>query len=86
MSDHNSGKAMQLPMFDGREESFQKWWTKFRAYAVAQGFVKCLQEKAEKDLPSEEDEELDHNSETDKRKIEAMHRNQLAVANLTIGA
>ena len=39
MSDN---KSVVLPTFSGEDEAFQVWWTKFRAFATAKGFVNAL--------------------------------------------
>jgi hypothetical protein len=73
MSDN---KSIILPTFSGKDEDFQLWWTKFRAFATAKGFVEALLGK-EDDLPDGQDEELDETK--DQSMIKARMRNSLAV-------
>ena len=73
MSDN---KSIALPMFDGKDEHYQEWWTKFRAFATAKGFVNALKGR-EADLPATEDE-----ATTNESKIKAKLRNSLAMAYL----
>ena len=37
MSDNNM--SVSLPVFNGKDEAFQVWLTKFGAFATAKGFV-----------------------------------------------
>jgi hypothetical protein len=74
-------KSIILPTFSGKDEDFQVWWTKFRAFATAKGFVEALLGK-EADLPATQDEKLDENKDDDKPKIKARTRNNLAMAYL----
>ena len=53
-----------LPTFDGEHEAFQPWWTKFRAYAMAEGFVQALSSK-EADLSNSESVVLDPITQAD---------------------
>ena len=78
MSDN---KSIVLPMFNGKDEAFQVWWTKFRAFATAKGFVATLLEK-ETELPSNESVALDPTKDADKPKIKAKERNSLGMAYL----
>ena len=77
-------KSIRLPMFDGKPEKFQVWWTRFRAYAGVFGFIKALKKGGETALPPTEDALLDDTSETDKLMIAALKRNAIAMANLTM--
>ena len=78
MSDN---KSVVLPTFSGKDEAFQVWWTKFRAFATAKGFVNALLSK-ESDLPTTEDQALDETNVDEKRMIKARERNSLAMAYL----
>ena len=79
MSDSN--KSVALPTFSGKDEAFQVWWTKFRAFATAKGFVAALLKK-EADLPDREDATLDESDANQKKRIKARERNSLAMAYL----
>ena len=35
-------KSIMIPSFSGKDEDFQVWWTKFRAFGTAKGFIKAL--------------------------------------------
>ena len=75
-----SDKGISLPVFNGKYAAFQVWWTKFRAFATAKGFVQAL--LTANDLPGKEDEVLDPSNDVDKTKIKARERNSLAMAYL----
>ena len=79
MSDKD--KSVSCPSFSGKDEAFQVWWTKFRAFATTKGVVAALLGK-EADLPSTESEVLNESSDADKPKIKARNRNSLAMAYL----
>jgi hypothetical protein len=44
-------KSVKVPTFNGKTEAFQTWWTRFKAFANAYGFLPALSAKAQKDLP-----------------------------------
>ena len=46
-------KSIILPTFSGKDEAFQLWWTKFRAFATAKGVIAALLGK-EDALPATE--------------------------------
>ena len=48
-------KSIALPMFNGKDEHYQEWWTKFYAFATTKRFVNALKGR-ETDLPATEDE------------------------------
>lgn len=75
-------KSVILPTFSGKDEDFQVWWTKFRAFATAKGVIEALMGK-EDDLPINHKEKLDQTKEDDKKKIKARERNDLAMAYLS---
>ena len=78
MSDAN--KSVTLPTFNGKDEAFQVWWTKFRAFATAKGFVAALTGAEKGDLPMTEAQALDKTDAAEKKKIKARERNSLAMA------
>ena len=55
MSEGN--KSVILPLFSGKDDEFQTWWTKFMAFATAKGVAQALKREAE--LPATRDEDLD---------------------------
>lgn len=77
MSDN---KSIILPTFSGKEQDSQLWWTKFRAFATAKGFVHALLKK-DPDLPGTQDEEL-KDDDAGKKKKKARDTNSLAMAYL----
>ena len=79
-----SVKSLKLPLFDGKPEKFQVWWTRFKAYASVFSFSQAIKPGGEEHLPESEFEELDETTETGKKKIEAKKRNTVAMANLTM--
>ncbi len=74
-------KSVMLAIFSGKNDEFQVWWTKFRAFATAKGVIQALLGR-ERDLPLSENAEPDENEATEKRKIKARERNSLAMAYL----
>lgn len=77
----SDSKSIVLPTFNGKDEAFQVWWTKFRAYATAKGVVNALLSK-ESDMPLTEAQALDETVADEKKKIKARERNSLAMAYL----
>ena len=77
----SENKSVVLPTFSGKDEAFQVWWTKFRAFATAKGFIQALIAR-ESDLPVSEATTLDETNDADKPKILAKNRNSLAMAYL----
>jgi len=72
-----SDKAVKLPKFDGKRESFPFWWKKFTAYARVYNFMEALKKDAS--LPAREDEVLASDAEG-KMKAQAKQRNNIAMA------
>ena len=68
MSDTN--KSITLPTFSGKDEDFQVWWTKFRAFGTAKGFIDALLSR-ETNLPATEATALNETVDADKPKIKA---------------
>ena len=62
----SENKSLVLPIFNGKDEAFQLWWTKFRAFATAKGFINGLL-KADPDMPQKEDEELDPSNDAEEK-------------------
>lgn len=74
-------KSVALPTFNGKDEGFQVWWTKFGAFSTAKGYVQALLGK-EDDLPLTENQALDESDAVEKKKIKARDQNSLAMAYL----
>ena len=81
MSEMSDDKSTVLPTFNGKDEAFQVWWTKFRAFAMVKGFVATLLGK-ETMLPPTEQAALDPIDATNQQKIKAKERNSLGMAHL----
>jgi hypothetical protein len=75
-------EGLELPMFDGKNESFQVWWMKFSAYAMMMNFGQAVSTTVENDLPATE---VPGNTvvETDANK-KARERNSAAVCCYTL--
>ena len=73
-------KSVILPTFDGKDDAFQAWWTRFRAFATAKGVVEALLGR-EAELPNSEGVALD--PATQDAAIEAKGRDSLAMACLS---
>jgi len=74
---------LQLPTFDGKDESFLVWWERFQAYAAVYNFDTALESGGDSDLPSSE-KELSEDENQLKKLKEAMKKNKVALANLTM--
>ena len=73
-------KSMPVPIFDGTQKNFAKFWIKMRAYGGMTGFQMALKPERETSLPEMEEEELEINSEMYK----ARERNLTAMKYLTL--
>jgi hypothetical protein len=73
-------KSVKVPTFNGKKEAFQTWWIRFKAFANAYGFLPALSAKAEKDLPTTEDNEAEINVDQQA----AVKRNNMALYCLTL--
>jgi hypothetical protein len=73
-------KSVKVPTVNGKKEAFQTWWMRFKALANAYGFLPALSAKAEKDLPTTEDNEAEINVDQQA----AVKRNNMAVYYLTL--
>ena len=78
MSDN---KSVVLPTFSGKDEDFQVWWTKFKAFATAKNVIEALMSR-KADLPPTQGTALDESVTADVPKIKARTRNSLAMAYL----
>ena len=77
-------KLLRLPLFDGKQEKFQVWWTQLEAYAGVFGFLAALQPGGEMDMPLTERTIIDEMTKDGKKQAHAKKRNETAVANLTM--
>ena len=74
----------QVPVFNGEPEAFQAWWIRFHAYGTMHRWARALKEGGESDLPEKEDEDLDPEVASQKKKFYARERNGAAISNLAI--
>ena len=77
----SDSKSMVLHAFNGKDEAFQVWWTKFRAFATGKGFVVVLLGK-EILLPPTKADALDPTNATVQQKIKAKECNNPGMAHL----
>ena len=73
----------RVPTFDGKQENFQVWWTRFNIYAFAYGFKQALKKGGEAALPESEETEIDDSTPEGKNAASAVKRNAIAMVNLT---
>ena len=45
----DTGKSLRTPQFEGKQETFQVWWMRFKAYATVMQFAAALDDEAEDD-------------------------------------
>ena len=83
MSDEVSS-SIKLPTFDGKEENFSMWWTRFQAFAMVKNFSEALE--LDPDLPSSKTaaDALDATKATNKPALKAVKRNNVAMAQFTM--
>jgi hypothetical protein len=82
--DNAAMKSLHLLMLDGKPEKFQVRWTRFRTYTCVFRFIKGLAKGGQSEMLSSENETLEDTDNDDKKKIPALKRNAIAVANLTM--
>ena len=78
----SSEVTIRALVFSGTAAKFPVWLSKFTAIAQAKGYKKSLVK--DPDLPSKANEKLDESVATDKVKIDALKRNDNAMAALTL--
>jgi len=79
-------RTVKVPTFDGKEENYQRWLLRFKAYSKLGGFTKAISTVSETDLPADQ-AEADALTGTDaatQNKIKAVTRNDIAIASLTL--
>ena len=77
-------KGLRVPTFGGKQEDFHVWWTRFMAYSAVYKFVQALKVGGEVNLPATEATVIDFTTETGKKQVAALKRNEIAVANMTM--
>jgi hypothetical protein len=83
MEDGRASKSIRLPSFDGEANKFQVWWMRFTAYAGVYRFAQALKESGDSNLPEAEELEDEDEEDTEARQ-NAVKRNAIAMANLTM--
>jgi hypothetical protein len=73
-------KSVMVPTFNGKKEAFQTWWIRFKAFANADNFLSALSAKAEKNLPTTEE----NKAVIDVDQQAAVKRNNMVVYYLTL--
>jgi hypothetical protein len=51
----DTSKPIKLPTWNGDRETFQLWWTRFKAYASKDGWKRALRPSFANELPSKEE-------------------------------
>lgn len=74
----------KVPLFDGDEDKFTIWWSRFTAVAKLKGFSRALDPAGEVELPDYETEAYDETTEEGKKKKAAVRRNDVAMSCFTI--
>ena len=54
--DTDATKSIKIPQFSGKQEEFQIWWMRFKAFAMLMKFAQALGEQKETNLPDDEEE------------------------------
>lgn len=76
--------AVKVPTFDGDEANFPVWKMRFYTFAKLKNFKQALVKDGEMNLPLREDEVIDTTTEIGAKQKAAMHRNDVAMACLTM--
>ena len=72
--DDESKSSLKLPLFDGKQSSWKRWWWCFWAYAGLKGFQAAVGTQGEAMLPAKEkldyitDDDTDNNKKLAARK------------------
>ena len=77
-------KAVTLPVFDGKQESFQVQWLQLRAYARLHQFSQAIGDGLETDMPEDSNIVPVATTAAGKAALAAIKRNDTAMAVLTI--
>ena len=74
----------KVPTFDGDEDKYPIWWSRFQAVAKLKGFNKALVDGGDPDLPDWEDQVIDTTTPEGKRMQAAVKRNDVAISCFTM--
>jgi hypothetical protein len=78
-------KSLCLPLFDGKHEKFQVWWTQLEAYAGVFGFLAALKTGGEHTMPAADATVINKTTTGGKAEAAAKKKqNAIAAANLTV--
>jgi NurA-like 5'-3' nuclease len=77
-------KLLRLPLFDGKHEKFQVWWTQLEAYAGVFGFLAALKPGGEHTMPATDATVINKTTTSGKAEAAAKKQNAIAVANLAM--
>jgi hypothetical protein len=56
-----------IPTFDRSIDKYTLWWTKFRAFAMLNGFGDAIQDEPDPDLPDKWNDVIDASTESGKK-------------------
>lgn len=74
--DSSETKSVRLPTFDGKHNTFQVWWVRFKAYATVYRFTQALKIGGESTLANQtEDSIVDKSTTAGKALGATMKRN-----------
>ena len=79
--------GLKVPVFDGEEKNFQKWWLRFQAFATVKGFRVALDKPQSTDYYPNNYEDflaLDPNDADTKVMAKRLIQNNVAIAQLTL--
>ena len=82
--DHGYEVVQQVPIFWGGQEDFQEWWMRFKGHAARHRFIAALSKVKEKDLPDEDDTNIDETTDIGKKQAAAKQQNADAMDSLII--
>jgi hypothetical protein len=77
-------KSLCLPLFDGKHEKFQVWWTHLEAYAGVFGFLAALQPGGKANMLASKTTVIDKTTDPGKLQVVAKKPNAIAVVNMTM--
>ena len=83
-SEEENSKTSTLPKFNGKDNGYQLWLMRFKAYAGSKTFSDALEPEFDTKLPDSESEALDSSNAEQKKKISAKKKNIKAMQALTL--
>jgi Reverse transcriptase (RNA-dependent DNA polymerase) len=73
-----------IPTFDGSIDKYTMWWTKFRAFAMLNGFGDAIQDEPDPDLPDKWNDVIDASTESGKKQLTAKKKNDITISSFTM--